>query len=68
MSKLPTNIVEGYGRETTADYIRFLYIAYGLTCELKTQIMLSGDLGYMDTKLVKSIIGKTNEVERILNL
>ena len=28
--------------------------------------MLSGDLGYMDTKLVKSIIGKTNEVEGML--
>ena len=28
--------------------------------------MLSGDLGYMDTKLAKSIIGKTNAVERML--
>ena len=63
---VPSNIAEGYGRKTTADYIRFLYIAYGSTCELETQIMLSGDLGYMDTKLVKSIIGKTNEVERML--
>ena len=35
---------------------------FGLT----SQVMLSGDLGYMDTKLAKSIIGKTNEVERIL--
>ncbi len=63
---VPSNIAEGYGRKTTADYIRFLYIAYGSTCELETQIMLSGDLDYMDTKLAKSIIGKTNEVERML--
>jgi four helix bundle protein len=63
---VPSNIAEGYGRKTTADYIRFLYIAYGSTCELETQIMLSGDLDYMDSKLLKSIIGKTNEVERML--
>ena len=55
---VPSNIAEGYGRKTTADYIRFLYIAYGSTCELETQIMLSGDLDYIDSKLLKSIIGK----------
>lgn len=26
---IPSNIAEGYGRKTTADYVRFLYIAYG---------------------------------------
>jgi four helix bundle protein len=35
---VPSNIAEGYGRKTTADYIRFLYIAYGSNCELETQM------------------------------
>jgi four helix bundle protein len=26
---VPSNIAEGYGRKTTPDYIRALYIAYG---------------------------------------
>lgn len=26
---VPSNIAEGYGRKTTPDYIRSLYIAYG---------------------------------------
>jgi four helix bundle protein len=26
---IPSNIAEGYGRETTLDYIRMLYISYG---------------------------------------
>jgi len=45
---IPSNIAEGYGRKTTADYIRMLYIAYGSICELETQILLSGDLGLID--------------------
>ena len=44
---VPCNIAEGYGRKTTPDYIRSLYIAYGSNCELETQILLSGDLCYL---------------------
>jgi four helix bundle protein len=29
---IPSNIAEGYGRKTTADYLRLLYIAYGFVC------------------------------------
>ncbi len=41
---VPSNIAEGYGRKTTPEYIRFLYIAYSSNCEMETQILLSGDL------------------------
>ncbi|MEW6215898.1 MAG: four helix bundle protein, partial [Nitrospirota bacterium] len=41
------NIAEGYGRKTTPEYIRSLYVAYGSNCELETQVLLSGDLGYI---------------------
>ena len=44
---IPSNIAEGYGRKTTVDYIRMLYISYGSVCELETQILLAGDLGYI---------------------
>ena len=33
---VPSNIAEGYGRKTTLDYMRSLYIAYGSNCELDT--------------------------------
>ena len=32
---IPSNIAEGYGRKTTLDYVRMLYIFYGSVCELK---------------------------------
>ena len=63
---VPSNIAEGYGRKTTADYIKFLYIAYGSNCELETQIMLSGDLGYIDSAILEGIKDKIHEAERML--
>ena len=63
---IPSNIAEGYGRKTITDYIRFLYITYGSICELETQIMLSGDLDYIDNIIVKSMFNDINEVERML--
>ena len=63
---VPSNIAEGYGRKTTADYIKSLYIAYGSICELETQMMLAGDLDYLDRDIVKVIMDEINEVERML--
>jgi len=63
---IPSNIAEGYGRKTTVDYVRFLYIAYGSTCELETQILLAGDLGFIDTGNLEEILGSVKEVERML--
>jgi four helix bundle protein len=63
---IPSNIAEGYGRRTTPDYIRALYIAYGSNCELETQIMLSGDLGYIGEQSLDSLREDIREVERML--
>jgi four helix bundle protein len=63
---IPSNIAEGYGRKTTLDYIRMLYISYGSVCELETQILLAGDL-YLIEKSELSILKKDiAEIERML--
>ena len=63
---IPSNIAEGYGRKTTADYLRSLYIAYGFVCELETQVLLSGDLNYVNKENLKAFKDDTEEVERML--
>lgn len=63
---VPSNIAEGYGRRTTPDYIRALYIAYGSICEVETQVMLSHDLKYIKAVEMKSLEDLIGEVERML--
>jgi len=63
---IPSNIAEGYGRKKIPDYVRCLYIAYGSTCELETQSLLSGDLNYLNKDIKNSLFDTFNEVERML--
>ena len=63
---IPSNIAEGYGRKTTVDYIRMLYISYGSVCELETQILLAGDLGYIGKGQLGTAKKDIAEIERML--
>jgi len=63
---IPSNIAEGYGRKTTPDYIRMLYIAYGSVCELETQILLAGDLAFIEKSELGTLTKDIKEVERML--
>ncbi len=64
---IPSNIAEGYERKTTPEHLKSLYIAYGSRCELETQILLSGDLGYLNTEESLSELQRDiGEVERML--
>lgn len=63
---VPSNIAEGYGRKTTPEYIQALYVAYGSNCELETQILLAGDLGYIKDENMRKVQKEIGEVERML--
>ena len=55
---IPCNIAEGFSRNTTKDYIRFLYISSGSAAELETLILIATNLEYMkgNEKLIDKII------------
>ena len=42
---ISSNIAEGYGRRSTAEYIRFLNIAQGSCNELETQLIIAQRIG-----------------------
>ncbi len=61
---VPSNIVEGCARDSQADYVRFLNIAFGSLRELHYQLNLSQRLGFMsnqDSSLIELKIVETEK-------
>ncbi|MEW6674132.1 MAG: four helix bundle protein [Thermodesulfobacteriota bacterium] len=64
---VPSNIVEGCARDTEADYLRFLNIAFGSLRELHYQIHLSKRLGFLSAQDSSMIEPMVEETEKVLN-
>jgi four helix bundle protein len=65
-ASIPANIAEGYGRRSTAEYIRFLNIAQGSLNELETHIILSQRVGLCKKQDIESIISLLQEESRMI--
>lgn len=64
---IPSNIAEGQGRRTTADFLRHLSIAYGSLREVETQILIAQRLKYIVKGKVENVLSRAGEVGRLLN-
>ena len=64
---VPSNIVEGCARDSEAEYLRFLNIAFGSLRELRYQLSLSKRLGFLRNEDVSLLEPKVVETEKVLN-
>jgi four helix bundle protein len=66
-SSVPANIAEGYGRESTRDYFRFLQIAQGSLKENETHLILSKRVELGKPQQIDPILEKCDRLGRMLH-
>ena len=64
---VPSNIAEGQGRRTTADFLRHLSISYGSFREVETQTLIATRLGYLTSRRSQDVLNLAAQVGRLLN-
>jgi four helix bundle protein len=63
---VPSNVAEGYARNSRNELHHFTGQARGSLAELETQIEIARNLGYMDAQMASDLVIKTSEVGRML--
>lgn len=63
---MPSNIAEGYERDSRRELMRFLRIAKGSCGELRTQLYIGCRLGYLDAIQSRRFISETCELSRMI--
>ena len=64
---IPSNIAEGFSRNSAKDKAQFYAIALGSITELQSQLMMARDLEYMSKTDFKTIAEKTVVVSKLVN-
>jgi four helix bundle protein len=64
---IPSNIVEGCARNTEADYLRFLDMAYGSVREVEYQLSLAMRLGILPDDASRKLLPLCQETGRVLH-
>ena len=65
-ASIPTNIAEGCGRETPADFARFLQIAVGSASETEYLVLLARDLKYLNPDQYIELINEIVSIKKML--
>ncbi len=63
---VPSNIAEGYERESNKEMANFLSYAKGSLGELRTQIHIGMEVGYIDRAIGQTWINETGELAKML--
>jgi four helix bundle protein len=65
---IPSNISEGYGRQSTQSYIQFIKIARGSLYELETQLLIAQRLNFIkDENSFLELINMISDESKMIN-
>jgi four helix bundle protein len=64
---ITSNIAEGFARHSSKDQLHFLYIALGSTKEVQNQLLISRDVGFIDSRTFQELAAQSVKVSKLLN-
>lgn len=66
-ASIPTNLAEGSGRRSRADFARFIDYSIGSSTELEYQVRLGRDLGYISPEASDALVGELGSIRGMLD-
>jgi len=63
---ISSNIAEGSGRNTNADFAHFLDMSLGSSFELESELIISCDLGFISEQQFNEILKILGEVQKLI--
>lgn len=64
---IPSNIAEGFERQTNKEFIQYLFIAKGSAGELRTQLHIADNVNEIDHQIAQKLISKATEISAMLH-
>ena len=64
---IPSNTAEGAERDSKAEFIRFLHIAKGSAAELRTQVYIARQIGFINGEIQKELVNELKGISAMLH-
>lgn len=63
---ITSNIAEGFGRQGLKEKVQFYYLAQGSLTELKNQLFICKDVGYISEERLANLMNQANAAHQLL--
>lgn len=61
-----SNVAEGFARAGEREFRRYLTMAHASSAELRSQLYVARDVGYLDRESFEALVGRAEEVGRVI--
>ncbi len=61
-----SNVAEGFARAGNREFQRYLTMAHASCAELRSQLYVASDVGYLDLESFEALMGSAEEVSRVI--